>query len=254
MSEAVLKLKNPPIIEAVLDIECDLPPNFKLGTIETVARKKFAKSYPKLQHQYIQEHKFEAKLNELPKLSVGGLGVQGLQFLQNDEKQLLQIRNQGFSFNRLSPYTSLDDYLPQIKKAWTAYVQMASPIQVRLIRLRYINRFLLPFENNRIDLEDYLKNGPRPADEQRLVLLGFVNQYSAVDPETANQVLSVLTTQPPESDKLPIIFDNNTLAQGIFEPKDWEGIRSKILELRKLKNLLFQNTLTEKCLKLFQPY
>ena len=252
MSETHLKLKNPPIVEAVLDIECDLQSNFELATIEIQARKKFEINYPKLRHQYVQEHKFETKLNESPKVSVGGLGVQGLQFLQNDEKQLIQIRNQGFSFNRLSPYTSLDDYLPQIEKAWTDYVKLVSPLQVRLIRLRYINRFLLPFDNSRIELGHYLRNGPRPADEERLILTGFVDQYSAIEAVGGNQVVSVLTTQPPEGDKLPIIFDNITMALEIFEPKDWTGICSKILELRSLKNLLFRNTLTEKCLNLFQ--
>jgi hypothetical protein len=253
MSESLIKLKHPPIVEAVLDIECDLPANFKLASVETRARKAFVSSYPKFRQQYVQEHRFEANVDQPPKVSFGNIGVQCLQFLKTDEKQLVQIRSTGFSFNRLSPYTSLDNYLPQIKKAWTEYIKLVSPLQVKLIRLRYINRFLLPVENSRLPLEEYLKNGPRSADE-RLGLTGFLNQYSAIESESGNQVVSVLTAQQLESDKLPIIFDNITLAVKIFKPEDWIGIRSKVLELRRLKNLLFRETLTEKCMNLFQPY
>lgn len=255
MTEASFKLDNPPIVEAVLDIECDLPANFKPKNIESAARKKWAKSYPKFRPQYLQEHRFEmTQPDEMPEISIKTGIVQALQFLKNDEKQLVQIRAQGFSFNRLAPYTSLDDYLPQIKSAWLAYIQLAKPIQIRMLRLRYINRFSLPFENQRIELDDYLKNAPRPADEMRMLLSAFVNQYSAIDISTGHQLVSVLTTQPPANDELPLIFDNTVIVQEHIETGNWSYIRGKILEMRELKNLIFRNTLKEKCLNRFQQH
>ena len=88
------------------------------------------------------------KPGELPALSIKH-GVQALQFLQDDERQLVQVRVQGFSFNRLAPYTSLDDYLPEIKRTWGLYVDLVKPVQVRQIRVRYINRILLPMTERR---------------------------------------------------------------------------------------------------------
>ena len=38
----------------------------------------------------------------------------------------------------------LDEYLPEIERTWRFFVELASPVQVRRIRLRYINRILLP--------------------------------------------------------------------------------------------------------------
>ncbi|MBK8305008.1 MAG: TIGR04255 family protein [Chloracidobacterium sp.] len=171
---------------------------------------------------------------------------------KNDRKQLVQLRNNGFSFNRLAPYTTLDDYLPQIKSAWNTYIEIVSPIQVRMIRLRYVNRFLLPFEGKSMRLEEYFKNSPQLPDEKNLVFLSFVNQYSAVERETGHQVISLLTTQPPENSELPIIFDNSGIAHVNMEPQNWKEIRAKILQLRDLKNNIFWNTLTEKCLNQFQ--
>jgi len=36
-----------------------------------------------------------------------------------------------------------------------------------------------------------------------------------------------------------------------IEPQDWPSIGARIQALRSLKNLVFQRTLTERCLKLF---
>lgn len=252
MSNAKLKLKSPPIIEAVLDIDCDLPLNFRVSNLEIPGKKAFAKNYPNFRPQYVQKHEIRMQPNVPPEVLAKDIGIQALQFLKNGEKQLVQFRTQGFSFNRLTPYSSLDEYLPQIKSAWSSYVKIASPIQIRQIRLRYINRIVLPLVNGDIDLDFYFQKGPRVADESKFKFLGFLNQYSAVDVVTGYQVVSLLTAQAAEGDKLPVIFDNTAVCGESAEPTDWAWISSKIRGLRELKNHVFRKTLTEECLNLFQ--
>jgi uncharacterized protein (TIGR04255 family) len=186
-----------------------------------------------------------------PQLSIRH-GIQAFQFLHADEKQLVQVRAQGFSFNRLAPYTSLDDYLPEIKRTWQLFVGLASPVKTRAVQLRYINRILLPTVAGRVELSDYLKIGPRLPDEEKLMFVGFLNQHAAVETDTGNQANIVLTTQPQEKDKLPVIFDNCVRSAGTAEPEDWPWILARILSLRALKNRIFGNTLTERCLNLFR--
>lgn len=239
------KFKYPPIIEAVLDIDCGFESPFDLKSIESKAKKALAKSYPKMRPIVVQDHRFAQ--NEYSIKS----GLAAFQFLKNDEKQLLQFRTEGFSFNRLAPYSTLDDYLPQIKRNWEIYRKLANPSQIKAIRLRYINRILLPLGAGKIGLDGYLKNAPQTADPKRLELLGFLNQYIAVDMETGNQVHSVITLQPVDDDKLPLIFDNGVVAPMAEDPDNWTQIRKKILELRELKNHVFERTLTKKCLNLF---
>jgi uncharacterized protein (TIGR04255 family) len=50
-----IKLKNPPIIEAVLDIDCDFPTPFDVKSTEARARKALAKSYPKIRPVVVQD-------------------------------------------------------------------------------------------------------------------------------------------------------------------------------------------------------
>jgi len=251
MSESEVRFSKAPIVEAVLDIECDMPPGHKLASLEGVARDCFRDRYPKFRAQFLQEHKIETKPDQPPQLSVRR-DVQALQFLQEDEKQLVQVRMQGFSFNRLAPYGGLDDYLPEIEHAWRLFIKIASPAQVRAIRLRYINRILLPLAGGNVQLDDYLKVAPHLPDEKSLTFTGFLNQHSAVEIETGHQVNLVLTTQPSEGEYLPLIFDNSVAAVDVGEPENWPWIVTKIQALRILKNRIFRNTLTEKCQNLFQ--
>ena len=251
MSASTLKLLHPPIVEAVLDVDCDMSPAFDLAALEKTAREAFQGQYPKFRTQFLEEHRIEQKADQPTQVSAQRR-LQAFQFLQEDEKQLVQVRMQGFSFNRLAPYTSLDDYLPEIERAWRLFVSIVSPVQIRVVRLRYINRILLPLINGRVELEHYLKVGPRLPDEDRLRFAGFLNQYAAVEVDTGHQVNIVLTSQPPENDRVPIIFDICVASVETAEPENWAWLLAKIQSLRHLKNRIFRNTLTEQCLNLFQ--
>lgn len=185
MSEQDLKLRNAPIIEAVIDIDCDMPPGLDIKELEEPARNRFRGTYPKFRHKIMHEHKIETKDDAPPEMSFSQK-IQAIQFLAEDEKQLVQIRREGFSFNRLAPYSSLDDYLPEIERTWRLFLELASPVQVRVIRLRYINRLLLPLISGQIELDDYLKIAPHLPDEDSLTFVGFLNQHTAMEEETGN--------------------------------------------------------------------
>jgi len=251
MSERLHSLKSSPIIEAVLDIDCDMPPALALDKLEASARDAFRSHYKKVRTQFVQAMQVEAAANQAPNVTTRQ-AIQALQFLQEDEKQLVQVRTQGFSFNRLAPYTKLDDYLPEMERTWRLFVGLAAPVQIRTIRLRYINRILLPLTEGRVELDEYLKLGPRLPDEDKLTFTGFLNQHSALEADTGNQVNMVLTTQPQEADRLPVIFDIEAFKSDSYDPLDWDTIHLQILSLRRLKNVVFENSLTDKCLNLFQ--
>lgn len=251
MTEPNFKLQNPPIVEAVLDIECDLYPSFQLSDFEGQAGQVFLESYPKPRQLFLHEHKIKKGLESSPEMSFRQ-SIKALQFLKDDEKQLVQVRDSGFSFNRLAPYTSLDDYLPEIERTWGLFVGLVKPVQIRSIRLRFINRILIPFESGAVDLDLYFKIAPKMPEEGKLALTGFLNHYQAKEIETGSQINIVLTAQQPEGDKLPVIFDNTVLAPISCGPGEWNEISGKILVLRDLKNRIFRKALTQQCLNLFQ--
>ncbi len=253
-STSTTKLRNPPIVEAVFDVDCDLPPGLDLTSLEGPSRALFADVYPKFQTQLMQGLNIEAVKDGQPSVTAS-TAVQSLLFRHDDEKQLVQVRAQGFSFNRLAPYTSLDDYLPEIERTWRLYVQLVSPVKVRAIRLRYINRILLPMTattEKAVDLDEYFKIGPRLPDEEGLILSGFLSQQAAIEKDTGLHINWVLTSQGAIDEKLAIILDITVASTIAAAPADWPKMRRSIDALRNLKNRAFENTLTRKCIALFQ--
>jgi len=244
-------LAKPPIIEAVVDIECDLAAQQDVRALEAAAREAFRATYPKLRTQHLDRFQLSTGPTG-PHQATPQRSLQALQFIAADQRQLVQVRTQGYSFNRLAPYTTLDDYIPEIARTWRLYVDVAAPVQVRLIRLRYINRILLPLTQGAVALDTYFSVGPRLPDDASLTFVGFVDQHRAVERETNSQVQTVLMNQPQEDERLPVIFDNTVLREERCEPEDWARIADRLAGLRRLKNHVFERTVTPECLRLFQ--
>jgi uncharacterized protein (TIGR04255 family) len=238
-------------VEAVLDLDCDMPPNFDLAALEQAGRDAFRETYPHFHFRFLEQHQIKAGVAE-PTVHIGTRDLNAHQFLKEDLKQLVQVRRQGFSFNRLAPYSSLDDYIDEVHRTWQLFVKLTSPVQVITVRLRYINRIMLPLSSEGLPFDDYLKGVPQTPNESNLAFNGFFYQYTGVEAQTGNNATITVTTQPPEIDKLPLIFDIGVSHNQPLMVDDWKGMLEKILSLRGLKNRIFGNTLTEKCLELFQ--
>ncbi len=251
MTDTYPKLDKPPIVEAVLDFDCDVPPDKTLKPLEQPARAAFADRYPDATPRYLREMQVASDQDGTFNSSLQQ-SLQAWMFRQTDGKQLVQVRQSGFSFNRLAPYEGFDAYLPEIQRAWNLYRELAAPISVRTLRLRYINRILLPLVGGRVDLDLYLGSQPTLPAEDRLTLSGFVNQYFATDAVTGHQVAVTFAAQQAEDDKLPVIFDNAASASGEWEPADWSALLGVLESLRGLKNMMFFKTVKQPCLDLFR--
>lgn len=247
-------LANAPIIEAVVDIDCDLPPDLDFQQVEKTATQRFQAQYPIFRKSFIHGHSMEQSSAQELVLNIQQ-GLNALQFRTEDKKQLIQFRTLGFSFNRLAPYGSLDDYLPEIQARWRDFRDIMRPIKLKKVGLRYINRIVMPRENEGVELDHFLKVSPQlPNCKDQgfdLNLGGFIQQFWTVDPATRLRANISLATEALQPQGLPIILDIDT-----FSPEDaiipeWENLYTKILTLRRLKNSIFRNLLTDKCLTLF---
>lgn len=248
MTTKPFHLENPPIIEAVIDIDCDLPPNADLAKLDAAVTSTLAEKYPKKNARFFQEHQLTQGKDASPSLKVRE-GVEAFQYFTEDRKQLVQIRRNGFSFNRLAPYEGLDTYFPEIERTWKLFTEIAQPKLVRQVGLRTINRIILPIEVNRAPLDEYFVNPPRLPDVPNLTFAGFVHQYRIVESSTANQANVVLTAQEPQAGNLPVILDIHAFRSCSVEPLGWIEIAEVLNSLRSLKNNVFRKTVTEKCLK-----
>lgn len=251
MSQENQPIPSAPIIEAVVDIDCDLPTGVDHQALRDVAGNALRDRYPRFRQQFIQQHVFKQEGDQAPEMQISQ-GPGAMQFLTEDEKQLVQFRPNGFSFNRLAPYTSLDDYFPEIEITWKTFLELAQPVVIRKIGIRMINRILLPMDGGKVELGRYLAMPPRlPDTGSPLIFLGFLDQQTALDPTTQNQANIVKTAEPSQGDKLPIILDIEVFHPCEIPPANWPEIRNRLDSLRSLKNRIFRNTLAQQCLNLF---
>ena len=69
MNEPQLILSSPPIIEAVVDIDCDMPPDSDIEALDAAAGAALADQYPTSRRRMLSEHQISAApdgpLNEL---------------------------------------------------------------------------------------------------------------------------------------------------------------------------------------------
>lgn len=252
MTEPYPKLTNPPIVEAIVDFDCDVPPNKDLKSLERASRESFQEHYPDAQPRYLQEVRVATSRDGAFNSSLQR-SLQAWMFKAPDGKQLVQVRQSGFSFNRLAPYAGFDICLPEIEAMWRQYCILADPIVLREIRLRYINRISLPTDEVKENgLDKFLAVGGAPPAKARLVRSGFLMQYQAIDPESQLRATVVLASQPPEGTQLPIVFDNAVAANGEWEPGGWAAIVDVLESLRELKNRIFFQTVQPRCLEKYR--
>ena len=69
MSEPDFKLSKAPIVEAVLDIDCDMPPTFALAALEAPSRAAFGVQYPKYRALFLEQHQIKSVADEPAKHS-----------------------------------------------------------------------------------------------------------------------------------------------------------------------------------------
>jgi len=253
-----LRFENPPVVEAVIDIDCELPEGFDVVSTEELARSAFGDRYPVVRKHHLHQQHISLQGASPPEISSQS-ALEGLRFFQEDERQLVQIRAHGYSFNRLKPYVGFDVCLDEIERTWQAYRDIVHPARVQQIRIRYINQIEIPFHptNRRVELDDYLAIGPKLPDDDRLQMAGFLHRHQIVEPSSANRATVTLNSQPVQGAKQPehltVLFDIATACDLTCDPADWAAIESASRSLRDLKNLIFKRTLTPKCLDLFTP-
>jgi uncharacterized protein (TIGR04255 family) len=250
MAVSSFHLAHAPIVEAIVDLDCDMPANPDWDALEQTALSKFS-GYPKSRRAFVHELEMSSQGGVATRFS-NETTLGALRFFQEDERQLVQIRTAGYSFNRLAPYSSLDAYLPEVERTWRAFVELVAPVSVRSIRLRCINRLLLPFPEGKLELDEYLNVGPRVPDERGLTLTQFFVRQSVVDVATSHVANIVVAAQPVTAGRLPIIFDIEATQAGPLVPNDWPALLVHIQSLRALKNRIFRDSLIDKCLKLFE--
>lgn len=232
-----MRYSHSPLQEALIDIRVEPLQDFNLEEVLT-SFKEFRSDYPTQKNimQFASEISFGNEISATTQSA-----QHGVMFSSGDSKQLFQVRRDGFTFNRLYPYTGWESVRDEAKRLWTYYRQITKPSGITRLALRYINRldFSAP-----ADLVTYFNTFPSIATGlPQAISECFMRVGIPLNDIQAMLYMTQATTPPARREVVSIIFDIDLFRREQV-PQSEEEIWQYFEILRMQKNIAFKKSIT----------
>jgi len=248
-------LNTAPIAEAVIDIRALPSKAFEESSVRLYLEEKLV-GYSFLDSHREIHYEVRAEGEKPPEQSIRDLGWRGVRFQSNDQKKIAQFNRDGFAFSWLEPYDNWQSFFQEGKSLWSVFKNLAAPVNIDRIGLRFINRIELP--SGELNIERYLRNAPVPPADLDLPFLGFMHQETLSVPGHPYAINFIRTIQPPQRplDKgIAIILDIDVFTLQPLEQaveNDDTKFSDMLSEMRWLKDKTFFGSITEEGLEKFK--
>jgi len=240
---------NAPITEALLDIRVQLPPEINLDMLKTF-HDPIKERFPAKEERISFEASFKVSPKEDPVVLPSMRKPDGYLFRSTIENKVVQARLDGFTFNKLKPYKNWGTFSSEALELWKLYLEIAKPIKIIRIALRYINKIEIPIPMN--EFKDYILTVPEIAPNIPQALAHFFMQLVIPNPEIGATAVISQTIEPiTPNQRVPLIFDIDVFKEAVYvDNKDevWLDFEN----LRKFKNDIFFKSITKKTEELFK--
>jgi len=240
---AIRHLSRPPITEALVDFRVSLPGAFKPEAF-TSLRDTIKYRYPNMEEMRRFEAQIQIELGKSVAAQQETTGLLGYRFRSEDGKDVAQFRTDGFTYNRLEPYTSWEEVRPEAMRLWQLFLEKTAAARVDRLALRYINRLTLPPRGN---LQEHLDMLPPVFKGAPSVLAEYLVQVSSVDVGTGDRA-NVTSALVGGGVTLLDIEVSNTGTTGVTA----QEIDPVLGRLHTMKNEIFFGTITEQTAERYQ--
>lgn len=246
--ERVRHLRNAPILEALVDFRVTLPKDVNVEAFKTLA---LGNRYPIIEalHRFQTSISWQPGANKPLDAKTAELRPGGYAFRSSDKLNVAQFRVDGFTYNRLRPYTSWDDLQPEVHRLWELFQQVARPETCSRIAVRYINKIDVP---PGAELSDYLTAPPTHPEGLPDILTGFLTRVLLQDDESG---VSASVTQASQVQLDPssaaVILDIEAYRQSDAGTLD-QQVEPTLRALHDMKNRIFFGSVTKDQLKRYE--
>lgn len=240
---------NAPITEALLDIRVTFASPVDLAQLESfhdAIRDSYPTKQPRVQWQA------ELQLGKGPVQPEVRRGPEGFMFRSSDNRRIVQVRQDGFTFNWLKPYETWEAFRDEARPHWARYRSTFGPQVVTRLGLRYINRIELPLPFD--DFRDFITTAPDIADGMPQSVRALFMRLEIPDPKSGLVAIVTETIEPSVDEgkrRLPFIFDIDVVRSAELEPTSpaiWETFE----QMHDYKNEIFFASLTERAKEMFR--
>ena len=240
-----IKFSNPPLVEAILDIQIYPQLSFTKDDIEQVYSKIHDK-YPVKKSMYHGEIKL-AENDTKP--DVKEMGIFDYQFRTSDEKEVLQFRHNGFSFHQVKAYTSWEEFLARALELWQFYRDELQPINIKQVGLRYINVINIPGSEN--NLADYFAQTIQKPTELSGKVDSFFSRLVVKIDEVKKAAVTLTPATSPDPNIESILLDIDLCAIQDLSA-DYKNLSQEFEKLHDIAYKIFDKNVTETAKELFK--
>lgn len=230
-----------PIKEAIIDIQIENSPSLTLANLEKVeispppgyaARQKvmMGQLHGQMEGGVLTA---TAKQDQIGHALVGGEG-----------KHVVQFKVNGFTFSRLAPYQTWQQFRNEAKTLWESYRQIVGMLPVVRVGLRYVNQLDIPTPMR--DFRDFVRLYPEVSADLTQGLAGFFLQVQIPQEDLGSMaILNEAMVPPSRPDVASVVLDIDVFKQG-FKPESDDEVWNVLEEFRVRKNLIFEGCITNK--------
>jgi uncharacterized protein (TIGR04255 family) len=232
-----------PIVEAVINIQVAYPKSLDRQLI-ALAQDRFAS-------RFAHSRELDAvNLMVGPSEPSAAKAMLGVRFANTENTKILQIRQEGFAYSHLTPYSKWETLRAEAFANWNEFLTVCGPTRVTRIAVKFVNRLVFPHPegSDSVDLDDFLAVHPVVPNFGEAVS-GFMTQVQIPQPSLDGQrplALVTVASQPPTKPN----SETAVLDIDVFESVDWqttdERIWAEIDKMRFIKNMIFEGSLTAK--------
>ncbi len=242
-------LKNAPISEALIDIQFEPHVTLDaLGVFAEAVKSNFARQTKIWQQsfgvEFAQEGDSKTSSDQV---------VIGTRFDSDEQKYVVQAKVNGFTFSKLAPYTDWEEINSVAKKVWDEFLQIAKPVNVTRVAVRYINALSIPLPIG--DFSEYFTASPQVPAPLPQGISAFLQRVVMIDPKTGSVAAVTQALEEPlagtVSSAVTIFLDIDCFQARQIAPNDDE-LWVTIGVLRDFKNAIFFEHITEKTAELFE--
>lgn len=247
-------LNTTPIVEALLELRFEPTGAVAMEQIEAFA-KVVSTHFPVTKPVY--EQSFAFKIGEgTASQSVSKIQPVGLDLRNTAMNRVLIPRVDRFTASYLPPYVAWPALLNDLKSYYDIYTSHVSHGPLLRMGMRYINRVEVTSMDGKVELDEYLKTGPRLPTEYGLE--DAVSNYDSTivmpiptEDKLCRARVHCTLSEPTNAGIQPMVLDID-VSYAITVPLEWDAIAARFENMRQARNAIFFGTFTDKALALYR--
>lgn len=241
---------NPPIEEAVCEFRFAPGPAWNL-TVPGLFYEKIRDVYPgEPRQQNLIQAEFQMEpMPASPELAFRHDFIK-LLFQSADTKKLVGVGANLLSIHSLRPYEGWEGFSKRINEAFQAYLDVAKPVGVTRIALRYINRIAVAV-NQEIELSEYFTVYPQLPNGVPSRISGFFTRTESIYEDIPIKLVITLSDDAPPAGEVVFILDLEASQEWLEKPLAIEEALSSLYELKQREGQVFENLITDRTRELF---